>query len=218
VIRTLSQTFRATTIPGSFPPAGVNLYDDLTIVSGTSWSLGATIIEQLSFNPLPSEKWVVIAYSVSGSMYLCESPASSVSPAAYQAYGKFGTIKSALLFGNDTVGQTGTGTDPTHHPQLPLPSDLSTLMDIWNPAEDSLPPQLPYNVSPPLAGSVGNSAVPLVVGNTLVLPTPKPLQQGIPVGIGVWMAPSLLSGSNNNFPALYLFNAKYSVVYDDGHN
>lgn len=184
---------------------GANLADGPPSPVG-GWTSGATIIDSLTLQPQPRDKWTILGYSVRALLFI--NP-QSMGPTNIRQFGKFGKIKTAIVSGTDYNGTTGFATFPIVVPVLPLPSDETVEADIWDPAIDPLPPQQ----------LIGNPGLPITA--SLVLATPIPLPEGSQdLGIGMWMLPSLLNAGNVlttvNFPALVVQQAVYSVVYDDG--
>lgn len=130
-------------------------------------------------------------------------------------YGKLGKIVAGIL--PATQGDVTTAYQP--QVLLPLPNPNLTFT-IWDPAVDDLPPQygssnfLPPN--PPAANQV------LQVFGTLLLPSPITVDPGEPPTIGLWVLPSLLGAntidSGFGFWAwqIAVYNAKYTLTYDDG--
>jgi hypothetical protein len=173
------------------------------------WTTGGTLIDGINLQPLPSERWTILAYSVRGQLTMTYFPLGFVTN--YVPFGKFGKIKTSLVMDTDFTGPTGSVNNPQVVPALPLPQDSSLVADLWDPALNELPP-------------AQNSAVQGTVGEPLsvsvLLPTPRPIQQGSRFGIGLWMLPSLLTSipNNANFPCLMFWGAGYSIIYEDGHS
>lgn len=214
MIRTQNAPFRfsnAVIPPAAGPPNGVNVSDGGNNVAfigatgfETGWTIGGTIIDPMEFQPLPSENWRILAYSVKGILTLTQYP-NKIAGGLYPMYGKFGKIITSLVVGTDFSSPTGAPAFPWVVPIAPIPTDFTNSVDLWDPAVNNLPQQGPQN-----AGGIPIQA-------SLQLQQPRQIQQAAQMGIGIWIMPSLLSGNNGQFPCLSIYNAVWSVVYDDGH-
>jgi len=100
-----------------------------------------------------------------------------------------------------------------------LPTDSTLITDLWNPANDPLPPAAPF-----FFGQSGvsqstptpNSLLPITA--TIIPPNPVDLIPGIEPYIGIWMTPSLIGDASGNggYGGLTVFYGKYVINYDDG--
>jgi hypothetical protein len=199
------------------PPLNANLEDVVYVTGSTGVSsgqaqhtTGVSIIDRLGpIFPPTVEKVDLLSFAVSA-MFAFLSPDNS------PGYGEFGRILTGLT----QVGGPTSSVDPQSNANVPwqlgaqLPADLSLVTDLWNPGTDPCPPKLQASASGPSFG--------LPVGATLTLPNSIPVFQGTDVFIGIWALPSLLSASKQAPPypppsySPFLFQAKYTVVYDDG--
>lgn len=204
MIRTINNAFRTAA-------SKINL-QDLMANSGTGgWTQGATIIDGISLQPLPSERWTLLDYSINGILGLDLAP--NAGPLGYVPFGKFGKLRASLVLGSDFSSQSGNPNVPFVRPILPMPADSTTASDLWDPAVSPLP-QISKGFGG-LSGTLGFVGIP--VSCAVQLPQPRVLQLGEQLGIGMWMTPSLLNAGVTNFPSLYLWQCVYSIVYDDGH-
>lgn len=201
MIRRISNTFRAVTAFPTTNMTDVNIWDDTNLdTSPVSLTQGATLIDQIRFprtNPLS-----VLSMSVSGRLYCFNNLGPN-----FQPYGKLGAIQVGLTQQPATPpGIVG----PFSLSFKSFPADATMATPLFDPANDNLPPVL-------AATSAYNPAAYLPVSQSLNLPQPLALQSGSPLGVGIWMEPSLLptAGNSNVQFILVLAGAAYTIVYDD---
>ena len=176
----------------SYPPGQtLNAIDNLTNETGTfsGWTAGASAQDQVDLlGPLPYTA-TILGYAINAQLGL---HTNGTDP----AWGKFEKIIAAIKFG-------ATQADPFFG-SAPLPTDSSLISTVWDPAADSLPPSDLASLMP--------------IGVEFQLPQSLPiLEQSL--AIGVWLTPSLLSLEHSGLVTnvgLAIYNAQYSVVYDDG--
>lgn len=193
------------TAPGWVTGSPANCVDNaLSVIAGQpAWTPGATLIDQLQIIPPFTQKWTLLSAAITAEMCFMEAVGSAW-------FGKFGAVRAGIASPlSQTLQQSDPSTtNPWTAPALPLPQDQSGIGTLWDPANDPLPPvTLPPNT--PTRG--------LPVSLSIVLPTPIVVDQAEPLGVGIWMAPSLLGTSaGSGSGVLIVFNGSYSITYDDG--
>ena len=204
----LQRTTKAFRDPGLILP-GNNLQDFTSSGGGFSsaWTPGGTIIDPVSLMGAATAQKSFISASIRGSLILAQSP---------PGFGKFGRVIGGVLTGSGDPslgGSGGVAGAPWVNPILPLPGDASLVADLWNPANDPLPPVANGSFVGPLPAS--QTVLPI---NCVINP-PVPVQlDEASMAIGMWATPSLIG--NNTAGTfnwhLYIFNAIWTVVYNDG--
>lgn len=202
MIRRAIGSFRAGS--GGVDAPVYTMFDNQTL-STSSWCLwteGATQIDQITdISPTPRQQWKILAFSITAMLQIYGNSS---------AWGKLGKIIAGIPTPAEQtpfiplLGYFSTSL-------LPLPSDMSQVVDLWNPANDSLPPSA---VTPQIPGEAG-----LPISATLILPQPILVTSSDSILIGIWMLPSLLSASSAGVPNRWLqilSNIRYCVTYDDG--
>lgn len=178
-----------------------SLYDDVTLPTpfASSYSSGAMLLINHPEQPSGSQKWKLIAVSFHSFLAL---------HATNPLYGKFGQLFGAAII--DPVGAISPAAAASFGP-MPS-SDRSLAETIWDPATNPLPPLF-----------TGASGSPVEFTGLLhcdAIVTPPQIREVLPGGqiaIGLWLTPSLLGSPNaNTIGGLYVFDAKYSLVIDDG--
>lgn len=181
------------------------------------WSGGATLIDQLLFQPPQFSSWHILSYSINAGLSF-ESYFNDLDT-EFPIYGKLGKIFAALqLDTGPTTGGSLPGTmtyaigAPYICPALPLPNDMTLGVTLFDPGSDPAPPTNYWNAT---------TTVPNLLPLTASLQLAQPMQVtgSASIGIGLWICPSLLSGSGTNGGAaggLCLRNGTYTVYYDDG--
>ena len=160
-------------------------------------TLGATLIDSVPLDDPVGQTANVLGFSVNGLLVTQETGNSPY-------YGQWGTVLAAI---GTNFQVTQAGNLPFSQTVLPVPIDLSLSDDLWNPANNDMPPDI-------------SSSGPLSVRLDKELPFPLLFQAGMQLQIGLWMLPSL-SISNANAPGatptkyLVLLNANYTLIYDD---
>lgn len=175
--------------------------------AGCQYTQGATQLDQANLQlPVRSlDRAQILAFSVVGQLSL----ATTIGFAAITGTisGKLGRIIAGVGIRLQPTGGIPTG--PWTSPMLPLPADADLFGDLWNPANNPLPPIWLENSNGPQAT--------LQVSLSLTLPQPLPLIQGQPV-VGMWATPSLIPGQSNGSLVVRptMVRAAWSMIYDDG--
>jgi hypothetical protein len=158
----------------------------------SGWTSGATLIDPVPISPPLMQTWTLLAWG-----FTCVGAISGISA----GYGKLGSLWAGLLTEGEapTVSPTNPAL-PFVSPMLAMPPDITTFEKVWDGAND---PVFPADAIPVQAG--GTRAV------SQNLPQPIPITSGRPLAFGLWLTPSL---SNSAVPVIY--NAAFSLVYDDG--
>lgn len=145
---------------------------------------------------LMSPTFSVLSFTVSGLLSMLMAGGAGFN------YGKLPKV----IAGISTDAQPTQGNQvPYVFQALPLPSDLSLVGELWNPASDPLPGA---GAGPPLPVSV-----------SVTLATPLPVAAAPNLAIGLWLQPALVSrpsGSVNPAFQFILTAGTWSIVYDDG--
>lgn len=217
MLRRISAPFRARTSSISITAIDTTQTDPN---GAGGWTTGATIIERVALQPQAPSQWTLVAYSITAQILLWSNqPGPSTPQQPNNAYGKLGKIIGSV----STVGvptlDVGSGAgNPWVIPALPLPTDSTVSIDLFDPAVDPLPTQLPLPILkvPPVSTPVNKS---------LQLPIPLDISAGS-LYIGMWMMPSLLAtmytggpppqGINQPLSFLIILNSSYTIIYDDG--
>ena len=186
----------------------VNLLKDFvtpTTANAPVWTPGVTIAQQVTPQPQINSNWNIISLTLAGYLAIAQLNVLGGNP---PTFGKLGRISGAITL--DVPLQPGNFTsDP---PLQPNPPDLSLAGDLWNPANDPLPPIWDSS------GNVPNPLTWLPVSTVISPPVPLEIVPGKIIWIGIWMNPSLLGLNGVGLTTvLTLANANYSLVYDDGN-
>lgn len=198
-LRNFTQSFRSATIGGQLE----NFSDTIRFTNVSSQSVrspGATQLDVLQLLPTQGERWAIQSVSVQAQLaYLT----------ADQTFGKFGKLIMGLVpSGAESIQSSFTLANPPVF--LPLPKDSSMTAVMWDPAVDQMPPVGDFsNIPQPtnLLPVFGQVAVPII----------RPLESGDNMGIGMWLTPSLIGSrlASIGSAGLQVYNAQYTVVYDD---
>lgn len=212
MIRRAQNTFRSSTTGN-----GLNTFDSPSNINFSSWSLGQQLIDALQIAPQAQESWSIIGYAITAQLLMVGPSQNGVS---FQApFGKLGKIKAGIAIPiQPTQFYAGGSLASTGFQQLP--DDPTLVSDLWDPDVNSLPPIQ--------SGVLGGNTTPLLssmlsVSTANNLPQPINLTNlSIPsyaLTIGLWMLPSLfgcaVAGAVNGM-SFSVWNAKYTVYYDDG--
>lgn len=205
MVQRFNGSFRG--IPNAIGPNPVNAWDIVSLPSNSApvRSSGSTIVDVLNLVPPMLQRWTLQQVTITAQLMILMQVGLG------GGYGKFGQIMAGV-----TTGATQTsdaGEPPLPHVQLP--SDMTAVDALWDPASDPLPP---VGMS---AGTLAGSSVPtqpLWKTITITPPTAIVIDQAEPVGVGIWMLPSLLGQNGNGVGYLTFFvgAANYTVIYDDG--
>lgn len=176
----------------------LNLADVTTAQSSVSrWTTGATQINLVPTSVPLGQSWSIVSW------YMTFYGAFNYLPLlpGQQYCGKLGKLIGGLTtsISGPTAGSPGL---PYVTPVLDLPDDQSMLSTLWDGSDD---PEFPA-----LQSTIG-SPVKDIRSGSLGLPVPLTLRSGDTVAIGLWLTPSL----TQNLQTL-IYNARYSIVYDDG--
>lgn len=188
---------------------GANLKDLASIGSayGTIRTPGSTLMDTVNLSPKQNQKWSL--QSIGITLYL-------MTATAFPAYGLPGKIIGGLVpvdQGQQTAG-AAAGV-PYTAKLLPLPSDPSLTVPLWDPEVDQALPQYPASFTFASSAALLNNF--LAVSGILQLPQSLPLQPGESITIGLWMLPSTIGSSVVG--GTYLPQAglgTYALTYDNG--
>lgn len=152
-------------------------------LSWARWTLGATSINPITFQPLSGELWTIYGWSVVWQGSVRTNP-NNRSPAQMQIYApKFGAIYAGLLKGNYSPNPSpfAAGGGVILFP----PPDISLTTKIWDPTSDPM-----FRVDAPTGGNA-TPGQPFEI--EYQLPTPVTADQNSQFSFGMWMMPSLSS-------------------------
>lgn len=125
--------------------------------------------------------------------------------AAGRAYGSLGQLGIGVILDTPipvTGGQQAYATPP---------SDLSLFSQIWDGEIDNTPPDISVLTIP------GDVSQAFSVSGTISPPIARTLYAGQEIAVGLWLTPSILaSGQNGDAVSLFVLNAKYEIVVEDG--
>jgi len=181
-----------------------------TVAYQSAWTAGNTTIGYPPVSSQINQKWTLQAIGIGGLLARINTQGA--------IFGKLGKIVGGLLLPTTPINTLAYALDTL----LPLPNPALTF-DVWNPAIDALPPE--YDVQsgsllvPPTPPAVNQA---LAIDGQLQLPTPLELDPGQSPAIGLWMLPSLVGSSFlvGGVPGwnykMAIYNATYSLTYDDG--
>lgn len=168
---------------------------------------GAQTIQTAALGgPTQNQHWTIQAVSITGLLAFSASNGLIAS-------GKFGRIRAGLIIddnSNFTTSPSGVVSNLTQ-----LPANDVLLGDLWNSANDDMPPEFPFAVGLGNSLNVNNA---LAVSFDLIPSIPLTLTPEQQPAIGVWMLPSTYTwaGGGPGFIALALQNLQYVINYDDG--
>lgn len=184
------------------PASGLNVSDENPTFSGSfaQRTQGGTIIDILTLPGQAYKPWTVIGFSVTaGIRYVQDGPALAV-----RQYGRLGKILTGLALESTGFTQGSSPSQCWVNPMAELPTDSTVLATLFDPATDPMPPTVFAN------NAVSQPAAPLSVVN--ILPQSIKLTDYALAGMGIWILPELIPCSSG----LGIFNAKWSLIYDDG--
>lgn len=204
MIRRIDGTFRAESVHG------INIYDPLlktaTAAGSSNWTNGCTVLDSVNITTgsPTNDRTAVLGFSVTAFLVLA-------SAANVNAFGKFGRIIAGVTTDIPATPFPSAAILPGLSLQS-LPSDLSLVGDLWNPADDPLPPIVSTYPTPS-----PNSGLQATITQTLPSPIIIP-RGGSNLCIGLWMLPSLIASDGAGSPKVTLVSqgAIWSVTYDDG--
>jgi hypothetical protein len=191
----------------------VNDWGLLPTVDTPIWTPGNTIYAAPAITPNISQSWKL--QSIGFTAYMALNNTTPI-------YGKLGKIVGGLMLPTlspspSTPGrQLGAGQPYTTGAGMmePLP-DPAITTTMWDPGTDPLPPN---RFAAPTLGFVPATLLPIQAN--LQLPSPIDLYDGYPLTVGLWIFPSLvatrLSIGANTYYEMDLFNASYTLTYEDG--
>jgi hypothetical protein len=180
----------AGSFPGNASAAGLlNIADAFPFGTG-AWSSGGSLMVSLGIQPPLSERWHLIAWTLTyQGVHL---PSTAI-------HGKLGKILGGVV--RDQQQRT-TGSNPWINPGQPFPADTNAIAVLW---DGSIDPAFPFWDS-------GVSLPPFAPASfTYPLPLPIEIEAGRPLSIGIWLQPSLIAGG-----AINILNANYVITVDDG--
>lgn len=203
MIRQTQDTFRPMAIQPGAAACDPAFADNATPLE-SFYTTGITRLEPVNlFTGLASDKAAILGLTVGGGLVLRSGGTPS------SRWGRFGRIIAGLT----TIGTQDNSPSAAILPQLqPLPPDLSLVGDLWNPANDPLPP-IPTSTTNLVPGQT------LRVGLALTLPQPIRIANNN-LFVGIWMLPSIIGATSIALPvpsvSLFLQQVTWSVTYDDG--
>lgn len=187
------------------PPAGIGQ---------TVRSPGATtIIPAVMGGPDISQNWTIISVSIQAYAVLC----GGFTTAPLNCCGKFGKAVAALI-PQGTSSTAISNSEPWTYPMLPLPSDSTLTEDLWNPANDDLPPLSWFDTLQTESNQIPLDTT-LPVSAVISPPVPIRIEYGVQPALGIWLTPSLFTNlaASESLPfGLTFINGSYTVNYDDG--
>lgn len=123
-------------------------------------------------------------------------------------FGKLGKVRMGLVL---DVPPPGTWGNP--RVMAPFPDDPSLMTDMWNPANDPMPPITPNAV-------ITSQPQTFFISGEILPPVPLDIPTEQDISVGIWITPSLLAPRAalplNTVIGLLVGNATWSVNYDDG--
>jgi hypothetical protein len=166
-------------------------------------TLGATLIDQSSLNPSLPAGWTIEAFSVTANLFILNNNLT------VPLFGQLGKLIATLIVdsGGNVTHSNSVGA-PFTVPMLPLSTDGTLSVTVWDGAQDPVPPQYALTATPPSQF--------LPVAANLILNNPIRILSGQQVSIGLWLTPSLISFLGNN--GLIVTQAAYSITFDDGQS
>lgn len=203
------------TLSGILPKqtSGENVADlvGATNTPWAGWSQGASLTLPLQDGgPSVSQKWSLLSVSVQGYLVLAQP--------GVPLGGKFGKIIASLVM-ESPPPYTGAGGIPVPYvkPVQQIPNDSSLTVDLWDPANDALPPTL-IGSSPTLSGNNSGIGGSLAISNSISPPVPLELNPGEPPSLQISMLPSILAAQQQvGFVfGLAMYYGTYTINYDDG--
>lgn len=216
MIRYTKQAFRTNTTLGS----SANI-TDFAVTPGPNnqsvWSLGATLLDVVTLTGGSPTKLCRVQ-SLSMQCYLTLTDNSGAAPARSAYFGKLGKLLGGMFVADAAISTSG-GPTPWAHTMLSLPADPTLVTEIWNPANDPLPPLRNVNDGGFTAGLTPNPNQTLPVSGIVSPPIPVDVPIGQEVAVGLWMTPSLIgctgtsAGGNLELTA---FSSTFTIAYDDG--
>lgn len=167
-------------------------------------SPGATLIDVATPGSQINQVWTLQSVGVRADIAL---------QGGVRLYGKLGRILTGIVLppnAQATPGSSiGAAVQPWVSPLLALP-DPTLTAPLWDPVNDVLPPlsanQLPINAAP------SNF---LQVSTAIQLPQPVDMRPGDPIGLGIWILPSLIGSPTSGFLNVLVYHATYVLVYEE---
>jgi hypothetical protein len=188
--QTIAGAFR--TVPTGGTGLPVNLEDQAAIVTSPNWTPGATLIDQMAISPPAGQSWTIASYTISFAGAIFSSGI------AVRSFGRLGKLLAAIMLG---AAPTPAGAIT---PMRALPTDLSTAVTLWDGSQDP-----PFGQLTGIGGPATFPNVPIIGGESLAQPIA--VGPGEQISLGLWLTPSLIQGVE-----IYIINAQYTVIYDDG--
>jgi hypothetical protein len=175
--------------------AGINLGDSEG-AADPGWTTGATLIDSLPISPPLAQQWTLLAWGVTFTGAWARPFATRV------PYGKLGALWAGVLTDPRTP-TLASAAQPWQTPMLTLPLELTSVQKVWDGTQD---PMFPL-----FAPQGGQFNPPAAMASAENLPQPIPIDAGRPLAFGMWLTPSLVANT-----LLQIWNASFSIVYDDG--
>lgn len=204
---------------------GANAFDEV-IATVTPYaaarSAGTTCyIPVTSSGPQINQKWSLLNVSFSaGLAYVIGGAANGSASQGPATYGQFGKITCGILSLDVPFSvYSNQGILLGALPWIPPPADTSLMTDLWNPADDDMPPTIP---GPNATYGQPQPNQLLSVSATVSPPESLDMIPGVRLAVGISLNPSLFGWNRGGVSfgdvifGLELFNAQYTVNYDDG--
>lgn len=216
-LRTVSQAFRTLQNPANpNQNQAENIYDILNI-NGAGKSPGSTILDTAILGgPTESENWTLISVAIQGVLY--RGGFDTANNTSNGVNGLLGVIQGGItLDGTQSQSNGSFAGNPSSSGLLQLPPDVTLLEDMWNPAQDPLPPSL--NIPALTVPPAYNAGLP--ISCSIIPTTPIEIPSGVSPLVGMWMYPSTYSSgpvTGGGFAAAFLsiYYGRFTINYDDG--
>lgn len=166
---------------------------------------GGTLIDTVSLIPPFLQRWTLINVSIQALLVRWAYHNIIINPTwGHSPYGRYDSILAGLVV-------PGSPTDGALWQFANLPADQSSIVTLWDPGVDPLPPY--WNGDSGL--ETPSPALSISAGITPA--SPIDINQGEAIGIGLWIKPALLGSADGNPPPpLAVCGALYALIYDDG--
>lgn len=174
------------------------LTDYTDLGSPGMWTDGKVRVADLASNPPLSSRWEIIGWTarIFVGMSRTPDPGGTILP----VWGKFGILLAGLAVNASLSNAEGS--------PVPLPSDMSTFTEVWNPNEDPGPV---VNTN-----SFGTTTYPTKpIAATFIFPSPVVVPAGAQLQFALIMLPSLAGGYPGMSVGPHVESADFTLLYDD---